>query len=519
MKSTNLIIGTGPAGIATAMAFRRQKIPFEVIDVAYDLETDIQQQVDDLASKSYSSWDKTKIKSIFPPSVASINGVEKRLSFGSDFPYRVPDNLQIETEDCDTQLSHGIGGFGNVWGGAMLPYNDYALKDWPISINELKASYKNVTDYVPLSAEDDGLQEYFPIYSNSYTALERPQKFQYMLSSFAKHEKKLKRDGIEFGRARLAVDSSEGSKKCRQCGLCLDGCVYGSLFNPRLLWRKLEQEGVKIHKGYYAQEFNETNEGVIVKTFNINDRSIKKWETKRLYLATGQFATTKIIAKSLGHYDEKIKISDSQYFFFPYFSYRGMKDKFQFTLAEMFVEILNHRISQNYVHVQAYGMNKIVEQTLRDIIPAPIPLKIFVDRLHIFQGFLNSEDSGHLELTLKRSMETEDKIYIKGVENKNSFRIAKNIQSLLRKKLLGMGIVPPGNLKLVSPGRSFHAGGSFPMGGGHSLYSSDTLGRPAGLKRVHIVDSANFPNINGSTIIFTIMANADRIVNECSSKL
>ncbi len=49
------------------------------------------------------------------------------------------------------------------------------------------------------------------------------------------------------------------------------------------------------------------------------------------------------------------------------------------------------------------------------------------------------------------------------------------------------------------------------MGGRHPVYSSDFLGRPAGLKRVHIVDAANFPTIAGSTIAFTIMANADRI--------
>jgi hypothetical protein len=42
------------------------------------------------------------------------------------------------------------------------------------------------------------------------------------------------------------------------------------------------------------------------------------------------------------------------------------------------------------------------------------------------------------------------------------------------------------------------------------------LGRPAGLKRVHIVDSANFPTVASSTIGFTIMANADRIVRACA---
>jgi choline dehydrogenase-like flavoprotein len=71
---------------------------------------------------------------------------------------------------------------------------------------------------------------------------------------------------------------------------------------------------------------------------------------------------------------------------------------------------------------------------------------------------------------------------------------------------------------MVAPGKSFHTGGSIPMGGQHPIYSSDELGRPAGLSKVHIVDSANFPDICGSTIVFTIMANADRIVESINSK-
>jgi hypothetical protein len=67
---------------------------------------------------------------------------------------------------------------------------------------------------------------------------------------------------------------------------------------------------------------------------------------------------------------------------------------------------------------------------------------------------------------------------------------------------------------MVPPGRSFHAGGSFPMGAKDILYSSDLLGRPAGLSRVHILDASTFPSIPATTIAYTAMANSDRVVNE-----
>jgi choline dehydrogenase-like flavoprotein len=42
-------------------------------------------------------------------------------------------------------------------------------------------------------------------------------------------------------------------------------------------------------------------------------------------------------------------------------------------------------------------------------------------------------------------------------------------------------------------------------------FASDTLGRPAGLTRVHAVDSSVLPSIPATTITFSVMANAHRI--------
>ena len=43
---------------------------------------------------------------------------------------------------------------------------------------------------------------------------------------------------------------------------------------------------------------------------------------------------------------------------------------------------------------------------------------------------------------------------------------------------------------------------------------SDLLGRPVGLRNVHVLDSSIFPSIPAGPITFTLMANANRIVRE-----
>jgi choline dehydrogenase-like flavoprotein len=317
----------------------------------------------------------------------------------------------------------------------------------------------------------------------------------------------------------VAVDSSGGPTTCQYCGHCLDGCVYGSIFNPRLLWKKLEREGVTIHKGFYALEFQETASGVTLSAIDVRDGATRQWNTQRLFLGTGSIATTRLVARSLKLTNQPIRVQDSQYFFFPLLAYRKARNTaVRFTLADVFIEMLNAEISRNYVHFQVYGLNEIFRQTLKSLLPPPLRMSALLNpvenRFYLFQGFLHSADSGHLELTLTASGETKDKVHIRGVENPNSLRVAKRAQALLRRRLATFGFIPWLYLKMVPLGRSFHAGGSFPAGNTHAVYTSDMLGRPAGLKRVHLLDASTFPSIPATTITYTAMANADRVVGE-----
>ena len=172
----NLIVGSGLAGIATAMALRERGAPFEVLDIGYDLDPVTDQSVAQLAQQEPQAWDGGARERLFPPPVTSTSGVQRRLLFGSDFPYRVPDAFSVRMENCTTELSHGLGGFGNVWGAAALPYSAHTLRNWPIPKDELDQSYRNVLKYVPLSAEKDGLEHTFPIHTERATASSRSMR-------------------------------------------------------------------------------------------------------------------------------------------------------------------------------------------------------------------------------------------------------------------------------------------------------------------------------------------------------
>lgn len=511
-----LIIGTGPAGLAAGMALRRNHKTFEVLDVGYDIEDNIAKDVSELAASDPTDWDKKLAGDLYPPPIATASGVERRNLFGSDFVYRKPDCFEPKTEECTTEFAHGLGGFGNVWGAAAIPYPDEELQKWPVDLEQFKASYKNVFDYVPLSAEDDGLANSFPLHTQNYAKLPRNGQTNKLLHAFEQRRARLEQSGVEFGRARLAV-SGHGAGACRRCGHCLEGCPYGSIFNPRLVWKQLQQEGVKIHTGQYVLEFEEFDDHVQVASMDLASGTRRFWKAKRIFLAAGHIASARMIARSMGLFDRKIIIRDSQYFFFPLLSWGAVKESTEFTLAEMFAEGLDPSITKHHVHFQMYGANEIFRKTLEALVPRPLPIGPLINRLYLMQGFLHSQDSGHLEMEVKNVGPDKDAIVLRGVENDAAKKVARKWQSRFRNWFKGFGIIPPVYLKMTPVGRSFHAGASFPMGGSHKHFSSDSLGRPAGLHRVHIADSACFPQIAGSTIAITIMANADRIVQSVTS--
>jgi hypothetical protein len=496
------------------MALRRCGINFEVIDVGYKLEEPKGDLVRQFALTSPGEWNSENAEALFPSPRVSTKGVERRFAFGSQFPYRVPDFLSIRTRDCLVDLSHAFGGLANVWGAAILPYTDESLKKWPISVNALEESYKNILRYIPLSGELDGLQDKFPLYCEKPTRLRWSGQAERLLHVLSGQGDRLRGYGVSYGRSRLAVDASHGPSGCKYCGRCLEGCVYSSIFTPVTLWKKLRKGGLRIYTGYYVIDFSEMDDHVEIRAVGVEGSDTLELKCKRLFLAAGHIATTRLIASSLKKYNEKIKIMDSQYFFFPFFTYKTAIVEANFSLAEVFIEVLNKDVSENYVHFQVYGKNELFERVLRSFWLPQLIIPRVVDRMLLFQGFIDSQDSGHLLLTVKPPEGERQELVIEGVENLKAARVAKHSRSLMRKHLIHLGLATP-MLVLVSPGRSFHSGGSFPMGGNDPFYSSDTLGRPAGLKRVHIVDAACFPSIPASTIALSIMANADRIVESC----
>jgi len=178
----------------------------------------------------------------------------------------------------------------------------------------------------------------------------------------------------------------------------------------------------------------------------------------------------------------------------------------------MFIELQNQEISRRSVHLQIYTYSDIIGHAVRKSLG---PLKMFArpleERMVVVQGYLHSDESATIAMTLKRDGE-KDFLQLDAQPNPASRRTVKKVlREMFRQSRRLGGIVVPPMLQLAEPGRAFHSGGSIPMRAQPGKFESDTLGRPHGWSRTHAVDASVLPSVPATTITFSVMANAHRI--------
>jgi choline dehydrogenase-like flavoprotein len=129
--------------------------------------------------------------------------------------------------------------------------------------------------------------------------------------------------------------------------------------------------------------------------------------------------------------------------------------------------------------------------------------------------YLHSDDSGRVQLRLERRPGTGAGVLVAEIER--SARAAEVVRGLAAKLLrhtfdLSFAAAAPA-VHITHPGRSFHAGGSFPMSRCPTDGQTDLAGRLPGWRRIHLVDASVFPTIPSATITYSAMANAHRVAS------
>ncbi len=516
------VVGSGPAGVSCAQALIAAGKKVTILDSGLQLEIERRDAIRNLARSSASDWTPAATAFLREGITSGASGIPVKLAYGSDFSYRqVAGATSIVSDGAETRPSYARGGLSTVWGSAVMPHRQHDIQDWPISIKDLELGYRAVLKWMPISARNDELTEFFPLYIDQSTSLPISRQAAGTLADFERHRSKLNAQGVYFGLSRLGVDAvgRQAQSGCVQCGLCMYGCPHSLIYSSDQTLAVLVSTGLVDYKpGVTVQSVQETDTGVVIYAVDLEGRPMV-FNAERVFLGAGVLNTTAILLRSLGMYDRPLQIRDSQYFLLPLLRLRGAPNVVReplHTLAQFFVEVFDDSISPYTIHLQGYTYNDLFrEPVLAALGPLKsiFPLEALLGRLMLFQGYLHSAHSSPITAMLKRN-QSGDTLTLQSAPDPETERRVRKLARKFTKLSMHTGFIPLMRmLQMGKPGRGFHSGGSFPMSAQPGIEETDILGRPQGLRRVHAIDSTVLPSVPATTITYTVMANAYRIGN------
>jgi hypothetical protein len=496
-----------------------------MLDAGIQLEPERAHLVQTLSQIAPAQWRPEDVQRLKEGMDPAVSGIPQKRIFGSDYPYRdAVRHLGLACDGVGLEASLALGGFSTVWGASMLPCLEGDVTDWPVSVTQLAPHYKAVLELTGLSAERDALTDQFPLYLDSPGHLEASRQAQAMLRAMDRHRDGLRNARIYHGRARVAIKAARSPQEpgCVYCGMCMYGCPYGYIYSSEQTLPQLKRAGdFRYQPDVIVRAVRETADCVRITGYHRLTREPLEFEAERVYLAGGVIPTTGILLRSLRAYDRPVPIKDSQYFLLPVALAKripNVRQEALHALSQLYLEILDPKVSSYTVHLQVYSYNDLIGRTVSGALGPlakwlPFLARELEGRLLLMQGFIHSAESSRILATLRKNpADDKDTLLLRAESNP----VAKTVVRRVVRKLLGqahrLGGVPlPVLLQMGKPGRSFHAGSSFPMCATPGSFETDVLGRPAGWRRVHAVDATVLPSIPATTVTLTVMANAYRI--------
>lgn len=519
------MIGSGPAGTAVAAALIKQGTDVTIVDAGIEMPTAIKERANQFHRASTNDWAGHWQQLSVAANAKKSGGIPLKTVQGSTFPYdEATENIGLDPASTALRPSYARGGLSNVWGGSILPFQKKHISDWPLATQDLNPFYRNLFDFLPIAGTSDRLADDFPLFSDKVLPLLLSRQANDKLTRWERNSKEICGHGLQFGQARLALNSSAtglNTKGCAYCGKCLTGCPLDLVYRTPHTFENWVSEG-KVKLEHARIETIDSSESQATARGKTSTGESYTWKGDRIFVAAGVLSTTKIICDSLLTKDKVLPIIDSYYFILPLLDLGKVSHRegdHHHALCQIFFELDQLRDMQFGAHLQLYSYTQLYADSLN----FPLGLldklakrlgKPLLNRLWVAQGYFHSSDSpkGSLSYKISTSKKPQSSLNFADETTKDLKAQVKSVAEVFKKLRKQLGFQPLTQLTQYGGfGRGFHSGGTMPMRDQPGDFETDYLGRPNGMSRVHVVDSSILPSIPPTTITLGVMANANRI--------
>lgn len=522
------VLGSGPAGVACASALVRRGRKVILVDPGRVLPADRAELAAEFRRHPDAAAYLQRLREFrreLPRDMRS-----RKLPFSSTYLYdEVERYLPADLQGATVARSLSSGGLSAVWGATVMPMAEESFRHWPIKRADLEPFYREASGLMDVPAVEDDLAQHYPNYGEAAPTALSEQGAQ-LIANLLNHRSELSAEGIAFGRSRSAVGSAYavGAQGCVYCGLCMHGCPYRAIFSAEYALDRLKADPqLTHHSGRIAVGFEEGGSGVEVRLRRLDDGGAETLICDRLFVACGAATSVRLVAGAQRLFDRTFYLQDTQLVSIPLFLRRrcwpGAIPKAN-ALGQVLIVLNDPDLCDERVHLQIYGFSPFITDLLRarwgNLLVRDALLRPLTDRMMVVMAYLPGQLSGRIAVRVKPPSPSDRGMppaSFTGELNPRTKGAARGIGRKLMAHRRELGAWPALSLMEVpEPGFSNHLGGCLPMRAAPAPGETDRLGRPFGLQRVHVVDSACFSALPSEHLTYSIMANAMRIAAEAT---
>ncbi len=520
-----LIVGSGAAGVAAALAMAEKGVKPLMLDVGMDAP-----EIPQDFSGSFSSLISSD-KDLFPHLIGHKYQALKNVSadFKGNLKLKAPytEYVQAKSETLTPirrsnffgQISLAKGGLANAWGGGVYRFTDEDLSEFPVCYEDLEHAYDTLSAHMGISGQDDDLAPWFLQDKHMQKPLPMTRIARILYDRYTENKEFFNENGLHMGRARLAVlsEDKEDRKAYTSERMEFFRTDISAIYTPRHSIENMVKNGqLQYVSGWLVTTFEQLADEIKVVAIHIDTQEEKSFYCKKLFLAAGTINTSRIVLQSHNDTHTKLNILDNPLSSFPLFNLNLLGKKPE--SMDSSIAQLNFIYTKNDVPIQCsyYGVNG----PLRSDSITELPFTFTNGRT-----FFNLLNSGFaLCMCFYPGLRSENNfLQLEGnnglfihFEQKEIGRIERELIQLFKKvNYYSHGVL----INRPVMGSGLHYAGTLPMRQKPGKeYECDPMCRLQGTSHVYIVDGASFSALPAKNLTLTIMANAMRVARAAFGK-
>jgi len=511
-----IVIGSGPSGLSVIPPLLESGLRLIVLDggrvrddrLVPQLAYHDQRRGDPEQWRQFLGPDLESLRPSGPPS-PKFRSPSARFAFeGFD------SGLGIEGRRFAVAGSLARGGFSTIWGAGLGLYDAEDLEEFPVSVVDLAPSYRELAGRMGVSGfGDDDLATELDAGIPVQEPMRLAENARRLLSRYRRRRDAVHGDGVRIGRPRIAVltESVGDRRACALCDACLWGCRHGSIWSASHDLNRIVSHPRLDHRP-----------GTIVERIETSDSGYRviaggsSWTARRLILAAGTLATTRLLLGLLGRYEEDVPLLCSPTAAFalcmPGRIGAAISTR-DYSMAQLSYTV---RTATDRCYGNLFPASGIPGAFLVEGMPLTRPGAIALSRLLqpamlVGNCFLPGGRDRH-RVRLERRSDDSSRLVVEGEPDPNLGRRLREVRRRLRRAFGRLGaFLLPSSFRAAEAGSDLRYAGTFPMRREPGPGEVDLAGELHGHAGLHIVDLSIFPAMGAKHPTFTLMANADRI--------